>query len=298
VYEEPVGSAGDREDRTREGVPIDSRTGVEAVDVIRGDGIDVVDSLVIVIPGDDEVDVIRAPVIIIDSDDEVLVTTRRRPVVDDGVDSSGDESFRDLDYEPSSSRDVSTEGESSETDGGRDEGGKECDTTADDEGVVVVTSSTRKRRIQSAFRDWDIDSSDDTYQRSRSRSNKRRRPPQKRAQVVDSGIVMPSSSQSKVSTPGSHDDGFEHRSSLPNVGWMIAPSRPEGEGRLREPGRAVYRATDDEGEGGESEVPPPSLVISRYRQWPALEVLKVQLETWCRVCLACVLDGDFGGEVH
>jgi hypothetical protein len=60
---------------------IDSRTGVEAVDVIRGDGIDVVDSLVIVIPGDDEVDVIRAPVIIIDSDDEVLVTTRRMPVV-------------------------------------------------------------------------------------------------------------------------------------------------------------------------------------------------------------------------
>jgi hypothetical protein len=78
----------------------------------------------------------------------------------------------------------------------------------------------------------------------------------------------------------------------------MVPSRPEGEGRLREPGRAVYRATDDEGEGGESEVSPPSPFISPYGQRPALEVLKIQLETWCRVCPACVLDGDFGGEVH
>jgi hypothetical protein len=115
---------------------------------------------------------------------------------------------------------------------------------------------------------------------------------------VDSGIVIPSSSQSKVSTPGSHDNRFEHGSSPPNVGWIIVPSRPEGEGRSREPGQAVYRATDDEGKGRESEVPLLSLVISPYRQRPVLEVLKVQLKTWYRVYPAYVLDSDFGGEVH
>jgi hypothetical protein len=197
VCEEAVGSADDEEDGTREGLPIDSRTGVEAVEVIRGDGINAVESPVIVIPSDHEEEAIAAPVIIIDSDDEVLVPTRR-PVVDDGVNSSDDESFGDADYEPpsSSGEEVSTggEGESSETDGGGDEDGEECDTTADDEGVVVVTSTIRKRKIQRAFEDWGIDSNDDTCQPSRLRFSKWRRPLQKRDRVVDSGIAMPSSS--------------------------------------------------------------------------------------------------------
>jgi hypothetical protein len=159
VCEEPVGSADDEEDGTREGLPIDSRTGVEAVEAIRGDSINAVDGPVIVIPSDDEVEAIEAPVIIIDSDDEVLVPTRRGPVrvVDDGVDSSDDESFGDADYEPSSSsgeESAGGEGESSETDRGDDEDSEECDTVAEDEGDVIATSSTRKRKIQRAFEDW------------------------------------------------------------------------------------------------------------------------------------------------
>jgi hypothetical protein len=75
-------------------------------------------------------------------------------VINNGVDSSNNESFRDLDYKPSSnSRDISTEGESSKTDRGGNKDSEECNTTADNEGVVVVTSSTRKRRIQRASRD-------------------------------------------------------------------------------------------------------------------------------------------------
>jgi hypothetical protein len=237
-----------------------------------------------------------AAAIAIDSDDEVLVprSIRPIPVVEVGI---RDESNRDADYIPSS-EEVSSdeEGGSStvESEASDAENSEACQPTAG-ERTVVITPRPRKRKVQSASTAG-IGSDDDTYQPSSPRSGWQNRKRQQRmSPFVDSGVVMPPSSESKVQPPDSPDDRMVPRSSPPSVDWVV-PSQPEGEERLQGAGRAADGATDAADEDPESQDPSPARFIFGRRQ-PTLDALRERLGAWCQACPACVMMGTEVGRV-
>jgi hypothetical protein len=273
----------------------------EVVELIHGEGDGVVDDAVITVASADEsVDTPKedatAAVIAIDSDDEVLVPRSIRPIPADEVDSS-DESGRDADYIPSSEEVSSDEEGGSSTVGSEAsdaENSEACQPTAG-ERTVVVTPRPRKRKVQSASTAG-IGSDDDTYQPSSPRSGWQNRKRQQRmSPFVDSGVVMPPSSESKVQPPDSPDDRMVPRSSPPSVDWVV-PSQPEGEERLQGAGRAADGATDAADEDPESQDPSPARFIFGRRQ-PTLDALRERLGAWCQACPACVMMGTEVGRV-
>jgi hypothetical protein len=241
-----------------------------------------------------------AVVAVADSDDEVLVPRGQGAVPAVEVESS-DESFGDADYVPSGedvSEDVSSGEEGGSIAGAADESddedGEESRPSAG-ERTVIVTPRPRKRKFQPAP-SVGIDSDDDTYRPSSPRFGGRSPKRQQRmSPFVDSGVVMPPSSESKVRPPGSPDGGLVPRSSPPSVGWVVQ-SQPEGEERLQGAGRAADQATDAADEDPESQDPFPARYIFGRRQ-PTLDALRERLGAWCQACPACVMMGTEVGRV-
>jgi hypothetical protein len=297
-----------------------------AADAIRGEGDGTVDNAVITVPSaddpvdtpkedatatvividsDDELLVPRRPIravesvstpeeevtaagIVIDSDDEVLVPRSRGPIGAVEVDSS-DESNGDADYIPSSDED----GDSStvETETSDAESIEACQTR-----TVVIAPRSRKRKVRPASA-RDIDSDNDPYQPCspsfNGRSPKRQ---QRMSPFVDSGVVMPPSSEHRVRVPGRADDGIITRSSPPIVGWTIQ-SQADSEEGLPDAGRAADEATHGADEDPESTVPSPVPFVFGRRQ-PTSEALQRHLGTWCQACPSCVSEMEVGRVMH
>lgn len=318
-------------DGTRE-TPIDHGK-TDAAEAIHGEDSSAIDATVVTIAsGDESVDIpeVEAAAAVVDSDDEVLVPWHPRAVIHDDesveateeaaavvvVDSddevlvpsgngavpavegdSSDESFGDADYVPSEDVTSTDEGDSitGVSDESDDEDGEESRPPAG-ERRVVSTPRPRKRMFQSAGNtgfDWDGEMYGSSSPPFEGRSPKRQ---QRMSPFVDSGVVMPPSSESKVRPPDSPNDGFVPRSSPPSVGWGIE-SQPAGEESFQGAGRAVDGAADDADQDPRSQDPTPARFVFGRRQPTTLDALRERLSAWCQACPACVVMGTEGARV-
>jgi hypothetical protein len=295
--------------------------GNEVVEKVVDEGVEVVvDNQVGEEVVDDEGEVFSA---FDDSGDEDYRESSEDVVEDSEGDSSEVEvdGSDDGDYEESSGVADDYEGEgSSEIEVGKSDDGVQSSGVADDdEGKVIrpvdCTDSSpsrkwraRKRKMQSKFEDSGvagIDSEDGRCWDSGPGFGGRGRRGTKRQRRVscfeDSGVVMGSSQNDSEMGPNGQDDDVVPPSSPPIFSWTIR-KRPEGvdDGLgLPEPS-TVARATNDDQSGHENEVPFQHQVTRQYggTVQSKLDHLEERLENWCRVCPACYLAEDFGGEIH
>jgi hypothetical protein len=240
---------------------------------------------------------VTAAAIVISSDDEVLVPRNRGRISIVEVDSS-DGSDGDADYSPSS-EEVSSdeEGGSStvETETGDAENMEARQPTAGQR-TVVMTPRPRKRKVQPASA-IAINPDDDPYQPF---SPPFDQPSPKRqwrmSPFVDSGVVMPPSSEHRVRVAGRADDGIVPHSSAPIESWTIE-SQPDVEDGVPDARRAGHEAAHDTCQDPESAFPSPVPFVFGRRQ-PTLEALRRHLDTWCQACPSCMSETDVERVMH
>jgi hypothetical protein len=239
-------------------------------------------------------DEVTGAVIVIDSDDEVSAPTGKAPTRAVAVDSS-DESDGDADYIPSSEEVSSDEEEGSSAVEAETSDTKNMEARQPTAGERI-TPRPRKRNVRSASAIV-IDPDDDPYQ---SCSPQFERPDRKRQRrespFVDSGVVMPPSSELRVRAPGHADDRIVRYINTPTEGLTIQ-GEPDIEDRVPDTRRAAEKATYDTDEDPERTAPSPVPFIFRWRQ-PTLEALQRHLDTWCQACPSCVTGTDVERGMH
>jgi hypothetical protein len=234
-------------------------------------------------------EVATAAVIVIDSDNEVPVPRGKQSTRAVECESS-DESNGDADYIPSEEASSDDEDDSSTVEA---EASDAEHSDVRQPIAVDIAPRPKKRKVQPASAPG-IGSDDDIYHPSSPRFEQSPKRLQRMSPFVDSGVVMPPSSEPRC--PSSTNNRFIITSSPPIVGWTIQ-SQPDGDDRLRHAGRVTVPVTHDTDEIPQGTVRSPVPFVFGRRQ-PTSDALQEHLEMWCQACPACVTVTDVKKVMH